>query len=252
MVTIVIDGKKVKVKEGTTALEAARKLGIDIPTLCHHEALAPYGACRICMVELKSGKWSKLETACTYPVWEGLEVITGSDKVVNARKFIVELLLARCPNSKEIRELAGKLGLHKTRFTGENKDEKCILCGLCTRVCKELIGASAISFINRGIERVVETPFKIDSDTCIGCGACASVCPTGVIKIEDCEGNRKIETWHTELELVKCKDCGERFATSKALKYAKEKLGLPLDAFDQCAVCKRKALSKELLQSSKP
>jgi len=252
MVNIVIDDKKLKAEEGTTVLEAARKLGIDIPTLCHHEAVAPYGACRLCMVELSSGKWSKLETACTYPIWEGLEVKTCSDKVVKARKFIIELLLARCPDSKEIRALAGRLGVHKSRFSAANKDEKCILCGLCARVCKELIGASAISFINRGMERAVDTPFKIDSDTCVGCGACASVCPTGVIKIEDCGGNRKVETWHTELELVKCKDCGERFTTSKALKLAKERLGLSLDTSDQCAICKRKTLAKELFQVKKP
>ena len=251
MINITIDNKKVKVAEGITVLEAARKSGIEIPTLCFHEAIAPYGACRVCLVELRSGKWSKLQTSCTYPVWDGLEVLTNSDKVIKARKFIIELLLARCPNSEEIQSLASKLGVRKSRFKAINPNEKCILCGLCVRTCKELIGSSAISLINRGIERVVETPFKIDSDSCIGCGACAAVCPTNVIKLNDVKGIRNVETWHTKLELAKCKTCGEYFATLKEIEKIKKKLGLPGDIFDCCSNCKRKSLSKELLDINK-
>ena len=252
MIDITIDNQKLQVKEGTTVLEAARTLGIEIPTLCYHEAMAPYGACRVCIVELRSGDWSKLQTACTYPVWDGLEVLTNSDQAVKARKFIVELLLARCPNSKEIRDLANKIGIDKIRFETANPNEKCILCGLCTRVCKELIGSAAISFINRGIDRTVETPFKIDSETCIGCGACAAVCPTGAVKIEDIKGNRELETWHTKRKLTKCKNCGEYFTTLEALKLVKEKLKLPEDIFDLCGICKRKSLSKKLVDTKKP
>ncbi len=246
MVKITINNKPIKVKEGTTILEAAKKLGIEIPTLCLHGSMEPYGACRVCTVEVRSGKWSKLQTACTYPVWEGLEVLTDSERAVKARKFIAELLLARCPNSKEIRDLAAKLGVKKSRFKTLEPEEKCILCGLCVRTCKELIGSSAISFINRGMDRVVETPFKIDSDTCIGCGACAFVCPTGAIKVEDIEGKRKLEKWHTELELAKCADCGEYFSTIKELDRIIDKLGLPKDMFTSCSACKRKKLRKDL------
>jgi len=246
MINVTINNKKIEVEEGTTVLGAARKLGIDIPTLCYHEATGPYGACRVCMVELRSGKWAQLQTSCTYPVWEGLEVLTHSERAIKARKFIIELLLARCPDSKEIVELAAKLGVRKSRFRTADKNEKCILCGLCVRTCSELIGSSAISFIKRGAEREVETPFKIESDTCIGCGACAVVCPTGAIKIEDVKDKRKLEKWHTELTLHECRECGERFATLKELEKIKKKLDLPEDMFDYCSACKRRKLRKNL------
>ena len=252
MPKIKIDNQEIEVLEHTTVLEAAKQLGIEIPTLCAHEAIEPYGACRLCIVELKSGDWSKLMTACTYPVWDGLEVITNSEKILQARRFIIELLLARCPNSKEIQDMAKKLGVERSRLKTTDPDEKCILCGLCVRVCKEMIGSSAIGFINRGIERKVETPFEVNSKDCIGCGACAFVCPTGVIRIEDIKGNRKIETWHTDLKLVKCKGCGAEFNTAAVVKLLKKKSDLLKDAFDNCTECRRKELKKKMIEIASP
>lgn len=246
MAKLNIDGREIEVKEGVTLLEAAKRLGIEIPTLCYHEALAPYGACRVCLVEVVTGGRSRLTTSCTYPVWEGIVVRTNSEKVIKARRFVVELLLARCPNVAKIRELAEQLGVKETRF--KTADEECILCGLCVRVCTEIIGRSAISFINRGIKRAVETPFEIDSEVCIGCEACAFVCPTGAIKIEDIEGSRKLDTWHTQLELARCRGCANYFAPMVGLKYLKEKVELPEEVFELCSACRRKRLGKELVK----
>ena len=183
MIEVTIDGQPIEVEEETTILEAAQRLGIPIPTLCHHPALEPYGACRLCTVEITYNGRSRLVTACNYPIrWE-IAVQTASEKVLKGRKLLAELLLARCPNVPEVQELAASLGVTEVRF--EPQDELCYLCGLCVRVCEELIGQSAISFVGRGVDREVGTPFLKFSDDCIACGACAFICPTGAIKLEE-------------------------------------------------------------------
>ena len=193
-ITLQIDGREVKAEEGKTILDMAKSVGIDIPTLCYHPALSPFGACRLCSVEIISRGRSRIVTSCNYPVEEGLVVNTKSPDVIALRKMLVELMLARCPNVKVIQDLAKEYGVEKPRFKLE--DEKCILCGLCTRICEERIGVSAINFVGRGVDRKVETPFQgtldIDLDVCLCCGACASVCPTDAIKLEDTTNKKPI------------------------------------------------------------
>ena len=175
MVNLIIDGVKVKAEEDSTILGVARFYGINIPTLCYHEELTPYGACRLCMVEVKDGKRTRLVASCLYPVREGIEVKTHSERVMNGRKLILELLLARCPNSKNLQDLASQMGLEHVRFKMENED--CILCGLCVRMCAEQMGSGAIGFAGRGQRREVVTPFRTASDICRNCGACMYICP---------------------------------------------------------------------------
>jgi coenzyme F420-reducing hydrogenase beta subunit len=183
-VTLKIDGEEVKATEGATILEVARKHGIEIPTLCYLSSLEAFGSCRVCSVEITDARRrKKLATSCNYPVEEGLEVSTKSEKVLKTRKLLLELLLARCPKVKKIQDLAREYGIEKPRFWIEDAEEDCILCGLCVRVCQERIGVYAINFAKRGIEREVTAPYHSFSNDCIGCGACALVCPTNSRKI---------------------------------------------------------------------
>ena len=184
-VTLRIDDKEVKAPEGATILDVARKVGIDIPTLCYLSALEPFGACRLCSVEIvdKRGR-KKLVTSCNYPAEEGLTVYTKSEKVLRTRKLLLELLLARCPKVTKIQDIAREYGVEKSRLWISDEEEDCILCGLCARVCEEKLGLYAINFAKRGVQREVTAPYYELSDDCIGCGACAIVCPTKSRKIQ--------------------------------------------------------------------
>ena len=181
MISFILDGKTVQGEEGEYVLQVAERYGVEIPTLCHHKALEPAGMCRLCTVLVSEGRWSKFVTACNYPIWEGMEIQTDTEAIHQIRKLIVELLYARCPDVKLLKELADKYDIVEPRFSKE--DDTCILCGLCTRIC-ERMGNSAINLTGRGTEMRVDTPFHIQTEACLSCGACASVCPTGHISYE--------------------------------------------------------------------
>ncbi len=182
---ITIDGIPFDAQEGWTILEVARFLGLEIPTLCYHEGLSSWGGCRLCVVEIGVDDKAKLVTSCTYPVEEELIVRTASKRVVNARKMILELLIAQCPTSKVLQDMAAKIGLNQVRFTP--KWEDCIYCGLCVRMCEEQMRASAIGFANRGNRLEIHTPFDKTSAECKRCGGCMYICPACTIR---CEGSK--------------------------------------------------------------
>ena len=188
-----INGTCFEVDEGKTILEVANENNIEIPTLCYHKSLPPYEACRLCVVEILKDGWSKLAAACTLPVKDGLKVQTDSEKVIKSRKMTIELLLARCPEEEVLLNLAKEYGIKESRF--KKRDDNCILCGLCVRMCKRM-GEQAINFQGRGSDREIGTPFMEQSDVCMTCGACAFICPTSKFtqkKVEQISGNKPLQ-----------------------------------------------------------
>ncbi len=181
VVTLTINGREVEARKGMTLLEAAAAAGIDIPTMCHHEALSVYGACRLCVVELAKGERSRIVASCLYPVEEGLEVLTESDRVIKHRKMILELMLSRWPWVDKA--LLGRYGVKTCRF--DENTTFCILCGLCVRYCTEVKGKNVLGFIGRGIHRQVVFYPELAAKACPECGGgemeCLQVCPTGII-----------------------------------------------------------------------
>jgi predicted molibdopterin-dependent oxidoreductase YjgC len=201
MISLTIDNQQVEVETGTTVLEAARKLRIDVPTLCHDSRLKPHGACRLCIVEIAG--MPKPVTSCTTPATENMVVTTQSAHLNRLRKTTVELLLSDHPNDCmicigsgdcKLQELAYRFNLRGSRFRGKMRahdriDEnpfvqrdqnKCVLCGLCVRVCEEIQGVGAIGYANRGFESKITPPFEKEL-SCEFCGQCIAVCPTGAL-----------------------------------------------------------------------
>lgn len=235
-VEIYLNGLPVRADTSWTVLQTARAHGFEIPTLCYHPDLPSEGHCRLCVVEIGEPPRTRLVNACTYPVEAGLQVQTHSDKVLQARRLVLELLLARAPAAEVVRELAAEHGVNQTRFYIEDPEERCILCGLCVRACREIVGVSAISMAFRTPEKQVATPFKEASEACIGCGTCAFICPTGVIPYTEKDGVRTI--WGRNFELQPCSVCGNYIAPKAQLEYWASLTGDPVETFFICRDCR--------------
>lgn len=204
MLNVTIDGIRVQVKEGSTILEAAQSVGIEIPTLCYLKDLTPEASCRICLVEIEGNP--KLFTACSTPVAEGNVIHTKSEKVIAARRSVLDLMLSThnadcfsCAKNGEcqLQNLCYEYGVEKTSFPGVKNDypiddsnefftynpQQCILCQRCVNVCQKLHGEAAIGIAGRGFKAKISTPFDqlIRSTNCVSCGNCVSVCPVGAL-----------------------------------------------------------------------
>ena len=234
-----IDGQSFPARADETILEVARRQGIFIPALCAHPLLKPYGACRLCLVEIQHHQHTRLVAACAYPAQAGLVVRTATPAVQELRRGLMELLLARCPDSAPVRELAQQLGVRQSRFpTLSRAGENCVLCGLCVRVCHEIIGASAISFAYRGIARCVDSPFSLGAEDCLGCCACAVLCPTGAISVRYQADSLTLLPFKITVPLGHCVLCGKPVAPSPLLALVKSQTPLPVAAGHLCADCK--------------
>ena len=240
-ITFTLNGQTVQAQSGETALQVARRQEIDIPTLCHHDSVAPYGGCRLCLVEVRWGKRAKLVTACLYQPEANDAIETNSERVRQARRMVLELLLTRNPGVEIIQRLAAEYGVEQVRYRTAPSAaglERCILCGLCVRVCDEVVGQQAIAYAQRGSAREITTPFGEQSAECIGCGACVFVCPTGALNYQDVDGQRVLDALHTRVPLVACRECGSHFATAPQLARVQEWLNLPEEMLDICPRCR--------------
>lgn len=202
--------RKLTVDEGTTILEAARDAGIYIPTLCYHPALEPIGACRLCMVELTSGKRTGHVAACVTPVVDGSVVQTDTPDVRRMRSTVLKLLMARCPGLGVLEDLAARLGVDDTPYPLE--EEICFLCGVCVRACREIVGVEAIGFADRGVRSEVLPPFAIPSARCVSCGVCTTVCPARTFDLSKVSAPRTMHQEGEDPRTSKCAVCDEHYS----------------------------------------
>jgi bidirectional [NiFe] hydrogenase diaphorase subunit len=240
-ITFKIDGMTVQGEENEPLIDVANRYDIKIPTLCYHKALDPTGNCRICSVEVRSGSWSRLVTACNYPVWKDMEVSTKNERVMFSRRMTLKMLLTRCPQVELIQKLAKEYGVMASEYPTRKYEERCTLCYMCVRACEELIGTKSISAMNRGIDKVIGVPFDEASPTCIGCASCANICPTDAIPYQENDLLRKI--WNKEFEMLRCSVCGKAHVTKVQRDYLCKKNGVKPSYFDKCDTCKRKELA---------
>ncbi|MDO5111842.1 MAG: formate dehydrogenase subunit alpha [Clostridia bacterium] len=229
MVTLTIDGRKIEVVEGTTILQAAEQLGIKIPTLCYLKDLNPEGACRMCLVEVEGAR--TLQTACSFPCAEGNIVHTKSPKVIEARKFVLDMLLSNhnkdcfaCPKSGEckLQNYCYEYGVEETSYPGLRVEapidssseffnydpQKCILCHRCVRTCNQLQANCTITTAGRGFKTIIKTPFDklIGDSNCVSCGNCVSACPTGALTMK--QKYDRFRYWEVQRTRTTCSYCG--------------------------------------------
>lgn len=246
---IKLNEKEVSAKPDQTILDVAMENGVFIPTLCHHQALEPAAMCRLCMVELYEGRRKRFVTSCNYPLRRDVEIKTETEALRKGRKLILELLIARCPDSEDLLKLAKEYNADLSRFSPLNDD--CVMCGLCARVC-ERIGGKTLTLSGRGVNIKVSTPFKTASPHCIACGACVQICPVKAIKTDDIEGERVLILHGEEaarIRLNQCELCKKYYGPVIDLKKVMERLGeakIPPANERVCPECSRRKLAKRI------
>ena len=235
---ITINGIPCECEKGEFILQIARRNGIEIPTLCHHDAFAGQGCCRLCIVEVVTKGRGRIVVSCVYPVDGECEVYTDNERVRRQRGMILRLLETRAPESEEIKALCEKYNAPKFNRFIRIDGSKCVMCGLCVKACAEL-SVGAISTVNRGVTKEIATPYHEPSSVCVGCGSCAHVCPTGAIEISETYETRTI--WDKTFKLVHCSQCGAVIGTEQEIYYAADRAGEEFDGL--CSTCRQKRIA---------
>ena len=242
--TITINGIPCFCEKGESILQVARRNGIEIPTLCHHDGFPGQGACRLCIVEVIENGRSKVVVSCIYPIEKECEVLTDSDKIRRQRGMILKLLALRAPDSEEIKALCEKYEAPEIPRFITLKNSKCVLCGLCVKACA-MLSVGAISTVNRGVTKEIATPYHEPSSVCVGCGSCAYVCPTNAIEIIETPDTRTI--WGKTFNLKHCARCGKAIGTEEEIAYAAQKSGQEPDTL--CESCRKEMLASSFQKS---
>lgn len=253
IVTITVEGRQIEAEEESSLLAALTREGFEIPTLCYHESVPAYGACRLCLVEVNQKgwkpEWRKLTTSCNFPVLDGLTVYLNTQDVKDNLRTTLKMMLAEAPSSPEIVALASRHGVTLEQIEAEfddlDRDNLCIRCGLCTRICERL-GHCAITTLGRGDEREFGTPRSAASADCVGCAVCANLCPTGAIPVVETGSTRRI--WHRDFEMVRCTECGRSYITVEQMRYHARRSGLDESYFKLCDECSRTGVARKMLE----
>lgn len=247
---MMINGISVKFEPEDTVLSVAKKNNIFIPTLCHHEGLKSYGACRLCLVEVIAGDKLGLTTACSLKPKKGLVVVTDSELVLKVRGILLDLLVRKYGHLNQIQELVRVCGVEKGSFEDGIKSQgamDCVLCGRCVRVC-ESMGQHVLGFIGRGKSRIVKGFWDLQN-SCLGCMACKNVCPTGAISFY-IEGNKiKNDSWKIEIPVAKCPECGKDSFPDALIQKVKESISSAKDLTSYCDRCKRREIALRLFST---
>ena len=262
--TITIDDKVCSAEKGEFLLDVAKRNGIFIPTICRSNGLEGLGACRMCIVEVSqpprpgaatvAPARTRVVTSCIYPVESEIVVATQSARIKEMRGLIITFLAKLAPDSELIANMARYMGVDLPRLQPASDDGgKCILCGRCVTACEQ-VGTGAIAKVNRGITKLIATPYEQPSAECIGCTACANICPTGAISCVHDE--RSVTIWDKTFTYLTCANCGKPFATPEQYEFIKGKskadlVGQRLDARPPlCDECEKRLVGRSLAVSA--
>jgi NADH dehydrogenase/NADH:ubiquinone oxidoreductase subunit G len=240
MLEITIDGKSIHAKKDEFILQAAKREGIYIPTLCHHSAIAGLGTCRLCIVEVDEGSGCKVVASCVYPLKRKCEIFTKSEKIIRQRRMIISMLRDRASQDPYLQQLCTEYSVPLSKRAVVPPHLNCVLCGRCAAACA-VLGNGAISTVGRGTAKKVSTPYDTQSADCIGCGACAKVCPVAAIECTETRDTRTI--WNKTFRLIPCDRCGTPFTTKEALDLVRERvLSHTCSIGRLCPDCRKKAV----------